>query len=257
MQGTLVPHDATVSWDDVMASDTQAIANDAQDATAIAWRGLDLLSLGYLDRAAADLRHCLDLDPVYELCRRSLALTAMYLGHVQDGLRLFESGLEKGYVDGGGQFVPAAKARGDRLGALAILAGTYPDNPELIRQLFRALTDPAFGDQDRRETLQLIGPGAASPQLTDTAALEALWLLKPYDQTAVLEALWLLKTYDQMATVPLTIAPTIWWARDDPGWLHAIARKAMIRRWRLPEYWRKHGFPPQCKPIGESDFECR
>jgi hypothetical protein len=24
----------------------------------------------------------------------------------------------------------------------------------------------------------------------------------------------------------------------------------------MGDYWRKHGFPPQCKPIGDSDFEC-
>ena len=166
----------------------------------------------------------------------------MYLGHVQDGLRLYEPGLEKGYVDGGVQFAPAAEARGDRLGALGILAATYPDNPELIRQLFRALTDSAFGDQDRRGALQLIGTGATNLELTDTAGLAAFWLLK---------------AYDQMATVPMIDAPTIWWARDDPGWLNSFARKAMIRRWRLPEYWRKHGFPPLCRPTGESDFECR
>jgi len=25
----------------------------------------------------------------------------------------------------------------------------------------------------------------------------------------------------------------------------------------LPEYWRKHGFPPQCKPVSKDDFECK
>jgi hypothetical protein len=24
----------------------------------------------------------------------------------------------------------------------------------------------------------------------------------------------------------------------------------------LPEYWRKHGFPPQCRPVGSDDFKC-
>jgi hypothetical protein len=24
----------------------------------------------------------------------------------------------------------------------------------------------------------------------------------------------------------------------------------------LPEYWREHGFPPQCRPMGHDDFEC-
>ena len=24
----------------------------------------------------------------------------------------------------------------------------------------------------------------------------------------------------------------------------------------LPAYWRKHGFPPQCRPVGADDFKC-
>ena len=60
VQGNLVLHDATISRDDSISSLTQAIAYYTQDATAIAWRGISLLSLGYLDRAAADLRNCLD-----------------------------------------------------------------------------------------------------------------------------------------------------------------------------------------------------
>jgi hypothetical protein len=50
--------------------------------------------------------------------------------------------------------------------------------------------------------------------------------------------------------------PPIWWARGDATWLKSESRKQMMRHWHLPEYWRKHGFPSQCRPIGESDFEC-
>jgi hypothetical protein len=32
-------------------------------------------------------------------------------------------------------------------------------------------------------------------------------------------------------------------------------REAMIHA-RLPEYWRAHGFPPQCRPVGADDFAC-
>jgi hypothetical protein len=32
--------------------------------------------------------------------------------------------------------------------------------------------------------------------------------------------------------------------------------KAHMTASRLPPYWRKYGFPPQCKPVGDADFEC-
>jgi hypothetical protein len=32
------------------------------------------------------------------------------------------------------------------------------------------------------------------------------------------------------------------------------------RQWiidrRIPEFWHKQGFPPDCRPVGEDDFEC-
>ena len=238
VQSNLLVRDTTISWDDVMSSAMQSVANDPQQATSVAWRGYNFLRLGYLDRAAADLRQCLALDPVYELCRRFLAVTDIYLGQVQDGLRLFQTGLENGQSNTVDMAFAPALGRTNRLGTLGLLAETYRGQQVLNHLLFRALTDPTFGERDRQEALHLIGAGATMTEGSQWALL-------------------LLRAYDRVAAVPLVEGPTIWWARDDPAWLKSPARKALIRQWRLPEYWRKHGFPPQCQPIGESDFECR
>ena len=32
--------------------------------------------------------------------------------------------------------------------------------------------------------------------------------------------------------------------------------KAWLIKLRLPEYWRQVGWPEQCRPLGEDDFEC-
>jgi hypothetical protein len=48
----------------------------------------------------------------------------------------------------------------------------------------------------------------------------------------------------------------VWWFRDDPAFLASEERKRLMRAWKLPEHWREHGFPPQCRPIGGEDFEC-
>jgi adenylate cyclase len=238
VQSNLLSHDTSISWDDVMASGMRAVANDPREATSVAWRGVIFLRLGYLDRAGTDLRQCLNLDPAYELCRRLLATTEMYLGHVQDGLRLYQASLENGGANSVDVAFAPALVRSNRLAVLGLLAEAYPGQQQLNHLLYRSLIDPAFGERDRQDVLRLIGAGAITNE-------SAQW------------ALWLIKAYDQLAAVPLVEGPTIWWARDDPAWLKSPARKAFIKQWRLPEYWRKHGFPPQCKPIGESDFECR
>jgi hypothetical protein len=32
--------------------------------------------------------------------------------------------------------------------------------------------------------------------------------------------------------------------------------KHFIRESGVFDYWREAGFPPQCRPLGEDDFEC-
>jgi len=32
--------------------------------------------------------------------------------------------------------------------------------------------------------------------------------------------------------------------------------KDYVRQARLQTYWRKHGWPDLCRPLGDDDFEC-
>jgi tetratricopeptide (TPR) repeat protein len=237
-QSGMVPRRGAASWDDASAGYSRAIELDGTNATAFAWRGTDLAALGYLKRAAQDYQRCLDIDPAYELCRRKLAYVYLYLGLTDDALRLYEMGLENGYIVNTAVFAPVAAARGDRLGALNMLSQEFQDEPQLIHSLLRALTDPTFNEHDRQDALALVDK-AKSPTYS------------------VQIALWMLKAYDKIIAVTKSPTPPIWWARDDAAWLKSHSRKQIMQYWHLPDYWRKHGFPPQCRPIGESDFECR
>ena len=117
-----------------------------------------------------------------------------------------------------------------------MLVSTNEDDPELIRPLFRALTEPTFGDRDREDAVALVKGAKNSSEFVPMALL-------------------ILKAYDQIVAVDTD--PPIWWDRADAAWLRSRSRKLAFEHWHMPDYWRKHGFPPQCKPLGESDFECR
>jgi adenylate cyclase len=232
-----VPSRGAIAWEESLESYSRAIENDGSNATAYVWRGINLGALGYLERAGQDYQRCLESDPAYELARRHLALVYAYLERTDDALNLIQVGLERGYLfPGDVQLAPALAARGDRFGTLAILAQTYRDNPEVIRPLFRALTDPTFNDRDRREAVALVKGAKDSSEFVPIALL----MLRAYEDA-----------------VPVDNDPQFWWARDDKAWLKSESRKRVMRLWHLPDYWRKHGFPPQCRPIGDSDFECR
>jgi len=224
-----------VAWEDSFQSFARAIEHDGTNATAYAWRGINNNALGYFDKAISDFLRCLEVDPAYELCRRHLAIAFLGLGRTDEALGLVETGTENGYLFSDVAFVAAVAARGDRFGALNILARQYQDDPQLIRPLFRALTDQSFNDRDRQDAVETVKRAKNSSNFVPSALL-------------------LLKAYDQITSSPED--PPIWWARDD-AWLKSQSRKRLIETWHLPEYWRKHGFPPQCRAIGESDFECR
>ena len=231
-----IPDRGAGGWDDSNESISRAIERDAADATAYAYRAENYAALGYFDRAITDYQRCQEIDPAYELCRRHLAITYSYLGRTDEALRLVETSLENGYPFlGDVTFVTAIAMRGDRFGVLNVLARTYEDDPQLIRPLFRALTDPAFNDRDRQDAVALVNRSRNSSNFVPSALL----LLKAYDEI----------THSGMD-------PPIWWAHDD-GWLRSQGRKRLMQAWHLPEYWRKRGFPPQCRAKGEADFECR
>ena len=61
------------------------------------------------------------------------------------------------------------------------------------------------------------------------------------------------KQYDKLTPSSFFI---VWWERSDPEFLKSPHRKRLIRETGIYDYWHKHGYPPQCRPVGEDDFEC-
>ncbi|MFT6732415.1 MAG: hypothetical protein ACJAS9_000595 [Polaribacter sp.] len=61
------------------------------------------------------------------------------------------------------------------------------------------------------------------------------------------------KQYDKITPVYYL---RVWWERSDPKFLKSPHRKRLIREMGIYDYWRKYGYPPQCRAVGEDDFEC-
>jgi tetratricopeptide (TPR) repeat protein len=231
-QRNLIPRGGTAGWEESLASFSQAIARDQKNTTAILWRGIAYEVLGYFDLALADFRKCLEIDPVYEICRRFLAMTHVLAGRTDEGLRAYEQGLEKGYQNSEALFAAVYAARGDRAAVRALLVLAFPKQPQWVRPIFRSMADPAFAEADRKEAIALLD----ATQATDS---DARFLLRDYGGMPIVD--------DQNP---------VWWFRFDAAFLKSDARKKLIRQWRLPDYWRKHGFPSQCHAIGADDFAC-
>lgn len=236
---TLMLTDPSLTWEKTLADLDEAVRRDPLSPTIRFWRGLHYTDLGFFDRAVADMSECFRLDPAYQNCRRFTAIARLHQGRDDEALALFEAGLAEGFSNSNLPFAAAYARRGDRAAARAIVALSLLDAPRLIGPIYDAMTGEPVAKDVRAEALDIL----AAPDLPPSIDVQiSRYFLK--DFTGVVNDANPLGGADPQ------------WVRHDAEWTKSPVRKAYIRRLRLLEYWRKHGFPPQCKPVGKDDFAC-
>jgi adenylate cyclase len=218
----------------------EALARNPKNTTAYLWRMIVYLDLGYFDRAERDARQCLEIDSAYDICRSFLALAALYTGDTARALEIHETTLGHGFYGNAIPFLYLYVATGEERTALIALAANNAarGTNKATAYAYRALTDPAF-DYEAEKTLidqAYFRAGAAEPDFDPTHP----------------DYLFIYRQYDQLHDSELSY----WWFPYPLEFRNSPHRKRMMREIGLPEYWRKHGFPPQCKPVGKDDFEC-
>ena len=63
--------------------------------------------------------------------------------------------------------------------------------------------------------------------------------------------------YDSLAASPeVNTDMLVHWEPGFPQFRNSPAFKTMLDRLGVPAYWRKHGYPRQCRPVGKADFTC-
>lgn len=237
-----------VDWTRSMAAYDRAIAADPKNATAFLWRGIAWINLGFFDYAIADLDRCLALEPNYLNCSRHKALALLYANRTDEAIALFNRDIGKGFVRSrSSSFIPTLVQRGDRTAALLLfnLIGTGnagPLKPDEIEILMRALSTPGV------------------PHTKDEAIIDR-YLADKKDPLAqgigpVFAYLWL-GDYDRAgATDDGATSDIMAWDRIPASFRNSAGMKQKLTRLGAPAYWRQHGFPPQCHPVGNSDFTC-
>jgi TolB-like protein len=232
-----------VDWAGVMELYDRAIAVDEHNGTAWLWRSIAWLNLGFFDRALADQDRCLAQDAGYQNCRRWKALTLLYAGDTAGAIELYAQGGAAGFVwNRADSFVGPLLRRGERVGAILLLK-ELGATPELNAALLEILSKPT---------------GPRSP-LADEVVGAALADQDSMFAQRVSEAkirLWL-GEYERIADLPdLDTDVLVQWEPGFPGFRSSPAFKTVLERLGIPAYWREHGYPPQCRPLGKQDFTC-
>lgn len=226
MEGT-----GTEPYEDIFASFDRALAGDPTNSNALNWMGIAYSFAGDNERAASVHRQCIVADPALAPCRSNLAVDLISLGRKDEARAVVDAAIDFGaFALGPGQLIILAELK--RRDAFLFMSV----NLSALRgwrkfdALYEALSDPGKNRWLAAELKALLVQNDASPRVH--VLLNALG---DYESPLLITAHWT----DVMS-----------------GYRKSPQFKQHTRASGLPDYWRKHGFPPQCRPVGTDDFAC-
>jgi len=230
----------------------RAIEVDPQFTTAHVWLAQTWRTLGFFDEADRAAERCLEVDPKYPICIYTYAEIASMQGRYEESISRLKTIFGTDHQEVYPAFLGNVSRAGDEmllylmLRELADMIG--PGSRWMVPDLVRALSDERYDRASALDRLEAriqseLGPGEPPPD--------------PYTKTAYVLPF---GAYGRIPPEDMSEATGWWWFRGYPGLAESTARKRAIIARKLPEYWREHGFPPQCRPIvatgSGDDFEC-
>jgi len=215
---------------------TRAIEEDPKNASAWLWRGLQYSPAGFHEKAAADIRQCLAVDPAYLLCLYHLGLVESLLGKPQILRDLTEKMLGLGFDHHIDQHTLFLGAQGDHLAA-RLMTRLMPQHPDFPAEEFlSAMKHPG---RDYSEGIA-----------------KTLRWLEQDDRVGASEILFFsFRAWDRLTHDDGVLNHWIW-SPLHPDFRKSQQFKRLIRAMGIDRYWREREFPPQCRPVGGDDFEC-
>jgi TolB-like protein len=223
-------------WQDSFEYYRLAAENEPKNTTNILWRALSYMDLGYLELAMAGFDQCLSVDPHYGNCTYHKAILHLLQGDRDKGIALFLRLLESGFPALGGEFVSAFALSGDRAAALLVADRSTRRTGAPINYWVNLVENP---DIDRREALEAFDQWVERENINLNAYADMALAFGAYDRI----------THGNVEIYNI-------WAPESAKFRQSPHFKRVVAEFDMLEFWRSHGFPPQCRLIGDDDFEC-
>ena len=216
----------------IFAGLTRALKLDPADSNARNWLGIAYSFVGNHEKAIETFSQCIDVDPMLAACRANLVMGHLSLGRTAAANAAVDAAADAGVIS----LSP---------GMLAALV----DLKRRDAFLFHAANSPALRGWRKFGALY----DAISRPGEDHRALAAELETFLDETDASIRAYSLLNAsgdYERPILVTYQWIPAMRAYRRSPEF------KAHETASGLPDYWRKYGFPPQCKAVGSKDFKC-
>ena len=217
-----------------------AIEKDPKNTTAWLWLGIRQYSMGFFPEAIKSLRTCLAVDPGYLNCRQHLAHVYLIIGDADTALELNEVAMENVFDSISEAFIPEYVRRGHRNLAIRIADNRFGSAGAPVVEIIRAVENPD-GDNSAGYARLKDWENQTRTGQTIARALPFSWIY--------------FGVWDELAENPGPY-PYMYWHPDGQKFRKTETSKTVMRESGVLAYWQARGFPPQCRPVGQDDFEC-
>ena len=226
-------------WAESIDNLNKAIERDAKATDPVLWLGMNFIAVGEIDSAIATFSKCLEMDAAHKLCRKYRSLSYLTKGNIDKAVADATVNAEVGYYSDFDAYIPHFLSKGERLLAFTIsrTVNWWSNFPH--SELIAAIED---SDNPSPERIQKFLAWGADYKVNVKTHAHTMLTLRAYEFLTVdnwnndYEMLWL---------------PQFSHFRQSPEF------KQLAGDLGLTAYWRAHGFPPQCRAVGELDFACR
>jgi adenylate cyclase len=216
----------------------RAMEADPHNATVHLWAALNWGELGFINRAIPLLQRCLEIDPAYGNCKRHLSSMFLASGNEDLAIKLFQEGAEDGFTGNESIVIPLVLRHQGRAAA-SYVAG-------------KLTSGPGFPVRDLLDILQF-------PERDHSAAQHRYRSrVDEFDWRNLINDPIIGAYFDFFERTARVVDDSFnWmWSPDLKHFRQSPEFKQLVEELGLQDYWRSDGFPPQCRPLGESDFEC-
>ena len=212
----------------------KALENDPKNATAWLWRGITFFDMGYIDKSLADFQQCIEVDPGYLNCRQYEAMALLNLGRVEQAVKKFEATLEANFHSTDDTFVSYYVKTGQRPMAFAVAALAMRSQFAPIKDWIEAIENP---DQDHSARIARFNQWGKADNI-DVCDMDSVAVALRAEEC-----------------FPTVFNASLLWQPDTAFFRNTSAFKEFVNT-HLMAYWQENGFPPQCRPLDNGDFEC-
>ncbi len=219
---------------DTISTFSRALDIQPRNAEALNWRGIRYSFVGDLKAALDDFDRCLDYEPYYSPCSENRNWMLANMGRDEEALAALREGMSKGI----------SKLHYTHFGLLARLG---------MEDLFKAAMNhhTLLYGWSRHDELYLAYRNLDGDHQDLIKSIRAFQeKTERVDEINIDIVVQNLGGFDHYPYV-LNI-----WGETSRRYRQSAQFKNYANKAGLHDYWREYGFPPQCRPLGEDDFEC-